>query len=171
MDFLLGFVFLLSLLFGCGSDPLPALEDLEETPEEETQNVPFHVEDELYDQEGNLREGDTRVAGLRLPVGLELDYEEERNHIFRTTVPIEKVVRYFGPRLFTGNVSRIGDGAVYRGAVPKNVEGSPVRLDVSILEIGAKVRVEITELPPLPQNPLPPAELERLWREQQQKLD
>lgn len=121
----------------------------------------------LYDAEGRLRESEDTVAGLVLPRGLEVTRENERRHIYRSTVPRPKLVAYFGPRLFTGAVDPIGTGAVFRGATVQGVVGSAVRLDVSILQTGATTRVEIYELPPIPENPPSPAELQRLWEEQQ----
>lgn len=158
------------IVAACGDDdtvqapPPPA-------PEEPPTPAPaFHPEDELYDAEGNLRESDEVVGGLHLPRGLELDREEERRHIYKTHVPIQKVVAYFGPRLFTGLVDRIGDGAVYRGATVVGVENSP-RLEVSILQAGPSVRVEVVELPPLPATPPSPAELQRQWDEMMRRAE
>ncbi len=165
-------VVLLALLaVACGGN-----DDATETtpppaPEEPPPVAPtFHPEDELYDAEGNLRESDEVVAGLRLPRGLQLDHEEERRHVYQTHVPIGKVVAYFGPRLFTGLVDRIGDGAVYRGATVVGVENAP-RMEVSILQTGSSVRVEIVELPPMPATPPSPAELQRQWEEMMRRAE
>lgn len=157
--------------FACSDDPIP-------TPgfrEPESRRVPgrsFNPSDDLYDEEGNLREGDEEIVGLTMPRGLvPQERPEERKHVYFTNVPIEKVVSYFGPRLFTGAVDRVGDGAIYRGARPVNVTENVVRLDVSVLTVGTRTRVEVVELPPIPENPPSPAELQRRWDEMQKQLD
>lgn len=121
----------------------------------------------LYDSEGALRESDEVVAGLRLPVGLERIHGDERRHVYRTRVPLRAVQRYFGPRLVTGEVDRLGDGAIYRRAVPKDVRGGVVKLDVSILPVASGTRVEIVEIRPPPQNPPGLEELRRWSRDVQ----
>ncbi len=158
------------LVAGCGDDDATQAPTPSAPAEPPSPPPTFHPEDELYDAEGNLRESDEVVAGLHLPRGLELDREEERRHIYKTHVPIAKVVAYFGPRLFTGLVDRIGDGAVYRGATVVGVENAP-RMDVSILQAGSSVRVEILELPPLPVAPPSPAELQRQWDEMMRRAE
>ncbi len=172
----LTFISVLSVLLvatACGEDdPIP-------TPgfqAEEPRRVPgrsFNPRDDLFDEEGNLREGEEVIVGLTMPRGLDKDEERsrDRRHVYFTNLELEKVVAYFGPRLFTGAVTRIGDGAVYRGARPVNVRENPVLLDVSVLTAGTRTRVEVVELPPVPQNPPSAAELERRWNEMQKRLD
>lgn len=160
------------LLVACGQeDPIPTPGFEAEAPERDTTRS-FNPSDDLFDAEGNLREGDEVIVGLTMPRGLDKqDRPGERRHIYYTSIPIEKVVAYFGPRLFTGAVSRVGDGAIYRGARPVNITENVVRLDVAVLTAGLRTRVEVTELPPMPDNPPTPAELQRRWDEMQKQLD
>jgi len=109
----------------------------------------------VFGTDGQLLESDTVVAGLRVPRGLETVLDEERSHVYHSRVPLRKLQAYFGERLITGEVDRMGDGAIYRGAVPRGVTGGVVRMDVSILPMSRdRARVEIVELPPTPTNPL-----------------
>ncbi len=108
----------------------------------------------LYGPNGALLPSDRSIAGLEMPRGLEQTIEARRRHVFTTRVPLAKVQRYFGTRLITGQVDRIGEGAVFHAAVPRHVEGGVVKLDVSILPIpGDKTRVEVVELAPPPVHP------------------
>lgn len=128
--------------------------------------------DALYDDDGNLLESDVVVAGLRLPRGLEEKLVEERSHTYESRVPIEKIIAYFGPRLMTGAIDRMGSGAVFRAAEPSGARGGVVKLDVSILPMGtSRTRVAIFELPPVPENPPPEAESIRQMDEQLRQLD
>lgn len=120
-----------------------------------------------FGPDGELRESDEVIAGLRLPVGLERMHGDERRHVYRTRVPLRAVQRYFGPRLVTGQVDRLGTGAVYRRAVPKGVRGGVVKLDVSILPVSRGTRVEIVEIRPPPQDPPGLEELRRWSRDVQ----
>jgi len=67
------------------------------------------------------------------PGGLEpLAIEREREHHFiAPEVEVEQLIAYLGPRLVTGAVDRVGTGATFRGAVPREVDQGAVRLDVS----------------------------------------
>lgn len=158
-----------TVVFGCGGEVTQAPDEV--VPEEpaEPEGPRARAEDFLYDSEGNLRESDEQVAGLVLPRGLELDRHSDRRHVYRTSLPRAKVAAYFGPRLFTGAVDRVGDGAVFRAATVQGVRGSEVRLNVSILPIGNRTRVEITELPPEPVSPPSPEELMRQAEEMERQ--
>ncbi|MBW2460989.1 MAG: hypothetical protein JRH11_05040 [Deltaproteobacteria bacterium] len=126
----------------------------------------------LYDEEGNLLESDVVVAGLRLPRGFELTVEVDRRHVYDSHVPIEKIHRYFGPRLITGQVDRHGDGATFREAVPRAARGGIVKLDVSIVPRSrTTTRIEIRELLPAPANPLSEDEIIRRWAAEEPRLD
>lgn len=161
-------ILVLLLSGACGEDEVITPPDRVEEPEAPVRAPgETRTDDFLYDAEGNLRESEESVAGLVLPRGLELDRENERRHVYRSSVPRPKLLAYFGPRLFTGSVDPIGTGAIFRGATVQGAVGSTVRLDVSILQTGANSRIEIYELPPIPENPPSPAELQRLWEEQQ----
>jgi hypothetical protein len=105
----------------------------------------------LYDADGVPLEGEVNVAGLTLPVGLTAVREAERRHVFTSEIPVRRLVRYFGPRLSTVEVTREGERVAYRNAAPVGVRGGVVRLDV-LLEptTGAATRLEIREHPPRP---------------------
>jgi hypothetical protein len=63
-------------------------------------------------------------------------------------VELDAMLAYFGPRLVTGQVDRVGAGAVFREAAPRNARGSVVKLDVGIHPSAAGgTRLEIEELP------------------------
>jgi len=120
----------------------------------------------LYDDEGNLLESDVVVAGLRLPRGLDLARAEDRIHVYTSRVPTDKVARYFGVRLLTGQVVRIGQGAVFKAADVRGVRGGSVKLEVSVLSgSAAPTRVQIIELPPPPVHPLSDSEVRALLKQ------
>ncbi|MFW5920847.1 MAG: hypothetical protein ACOCUS_03320 [Polyangiales bacterium] len=122
--------------------------------------------EQLYATDGSLLESDDTVAGLTLPKGLEPFREEERRHVYRTTVSLEKLQKYFGPRLMTGEVERIGEGVIYRDATARDAEGAKVHMDVKILPGVKGTRVEIEEIPPPPKNPPSLEELREKARNQ-----
>jgi hypothetical protein len=145
-----------TLLAACGSEAhdaegLPAEPIAEVVPERVIREAPPPI----YDEEGNLLASEERVAGLVLPVSLEPMIEEERRHVYRTRVPLTKVLSFFGPRLVTGRVDRsAGGGATYRDALPQGASGAYVHVDVAITPIpGPATRVEIVELLPPPTTP------------------
>lgn len=153
---------LVSLSFGCSDEVIQAPDEAPVEAPETHSGPTGRIDDFLYDAEGQLRESDEVIAGLKLPRGLEVDRHADRRHVYRTSLPRAKLAAYFGPRLFTGAVDRVGsDGAIYRAATVQGARGSAVRLDVSILPIGGRTRVEIFELPPIPVNPASPEELVR----------
>ena len=103
----------------------------------------------IFDADGKLYPSDEYAGGIALPVGVELFRADELTRVYRIRAPIDKVLAYFGPRLITGNVKRMGDGAVYKRASVRGAEVNPTKIDVSILEIGRDlVRIQIRELPP-----------------------
>lgn len=105
----------------------------------------------LFGPDGELVPSDRDIAGLPLPRGLETVREQGRDHVFAIRAPLAKVQSYFGPRIVTGDVDRIGAGVVYRAGVARGVRGGEVPLDVSILpRADGTVRVEVVELPPPP---------------------
>jgi hypothetical protein len=153
----------LSALVGCGEDRAEALPEVVAPPP-----LPRAARREapppLYGPDGALLESDVVVAGLTLPRGLTPLIVEERRHVYRSDVPLFKMQQYFGVRLVTGEVdARSGGGATYRSALPRDVEGGAVRLDVSVQpSSSAATRVEIVELLPPPVDP--PSEQETLER-------
>lgn len=143
------------------SEP-PAASTLNPAPAEEAPPEPEKVV-YIYDVEGALLPSEEFLVGIQLPRGLELFRQEKGVHVYRIQAPIEKVLKYFGPKLITGRVERQGKGAVYRTASVRGSEVNPTKVDVSILEIGNRLtRVAITELPPPPA--YPPAQQETLQR-------
>ncbi len=158
---------------GCGKDRLAVQppdtggEDAQAAPE------PGPKADPLYDAAGHLRESSDDIAGLRLPVGLTPFRDAESRRIFRSKVPLRKMLEYFGPRLNTAQVDRVGDGAIYRNAVAKGAEGGTITLDVSIMPLPTgETRVEIDEHRPQVQRaPMDEADLKRMTRNHLKHLD
>lgn len=127
----------------------------------------------LYDANGELLPSSDVVVGLTLPRGMtERPVAGDRRHVYVTPVPLEKVQAYFGPRLITGQVDRIGAGAVFRRAAPREARGGIVSLDVGIYPVPrGGTRVEIYELPPVPQTPAAPDVLMERFDDEQRRLD
>ena len=157
---------------GCGGEPDAPVVSEEVAPppvvpQAETRQAP----EPLYGADGELLESDELVAGLRLPRGLTPMLSEDRRHVYRSDVPLVKMQRYFGPRLVTGQVDTRPSGrATYVDAVPRDVRGGEVHLDVTIEPASGMVsRVEIVERMPAPAGAPPEEEtLERAreaWRQ------
>jgi len=151
-----------SLLAACGGEErdaegLPS-EVLPEVTPPPTSTAPLSP----LDEEGNLRGSGEHVAGLELPMALTASVAEERRHTYLTSIALAPVLRYFGPRLTTGQVEPLpGGGASYRAATPRDAHGATVPLDVTIRPVpGQQVMVEIVEIPPEPITP--PPELESI---------
>jgi hypothetical protein len=126
----------------------------------------------LFDGEGKLYASDEYAGGVALPMGVELFRADERTRVYRIRAPIDKVLQYFGPRLITGNVKKVGDGAVYKHASVRGAEVNPTKIDVSILEIGSNlVRIQIREIPPPPEYAPSATQTKSAAREQWQRLD
>jgi hypothetical protein len=150
---LVGFVLALCALSAMACDRAPA-------PARVAEGAPSPAEAEapraprpppLYDAQGRLLPSTTRIAGLTLPRGLEPLRATETEHVYRTDVPIDRLLAYFGPRLFTARVDPIAGGATYRRARPTEARGGEVFLDVSILPASdGGARVHVYELPPPP---------------------
>ena len=107
----------------------------------------------LYGDDGLLLESDRVIAGLPMPRGLELRHEGERRHVFHGELPPADLLRYFGPRLITGEVTQLGEGAVYRNGAPRGAKGAVVRLDVAVRPTHKGAQVEVFEIPPVPKDP------------------
>ena len=135
----------------CSGDPPPSREGVGQAlPQPPPRSS---LRESIYDAEGNLRESDTVVAGLTLPMGLEENTARstQRRHFYHSNVPHQKVLSYFGPRLNTMEVEHEGDSVVYRNAVPQGVRGGVVRLDVRVEPTSAHpTSVEVIERPPPP---------------------
>lgn len=127
----------------------------------------------IYGDDGEVLESTMRVAGLVLPRGVELVLDEERRHVYQSQVPLTKMQRYFGVRLVTGQVdARPGGGATYVDALPRDVRGGEVRLDVTIEpSSAARTRVEIVERQPAPATPPSQEESLQQLRERMRRAD
>ena len=126
----------------------------------------------LFDGDGKLYASDEYAGGVALPVGVELFRADERTRVYRIRAPIDKVLAYFGPRLITGNVKKVGDGAEYKHASVRGAEVNPTKIDVSILEIGSNlVRIQIREIPPPPEYAPSASQTRSAAREQWKRLD
>jgi hypothetical protein len=167
----LGPVFVLVVFFavapGCGGEsdvevPQTETPEGEAAPSEQSQAL----QEELYGTDGQLLASNVTVAGLPLPRGLRPVRELDREHLYLTDVPLNKVQRYFGPRLVTGQVDRLGEGAVYRHATARDAQGALVRMDVMIIPTVSGTQVQIIELPPPPANPPSEEEIRRQINEQ-----
>ena len=159
-----GCVFVLAM-GGCGDQLVePMAEEVAPPPPPPVAVAPVTPVDALYDDEGNLLPSSDVVAGLALPRGLQIVLEDRRRHVYRSDVPMLHVQRYFGVRLVTGAVDALPTGgAVYRDAVPRDVQGTAVHLDVRVEpSSSAPTRVEVLELEPAPQ--VAPTERESLRR-------
>jgi len=110
-------------------------------------------QDPIYGPDGVPRESDERIAGLALPLGLEEieELREDRRHVYGSSVPMPKMLRYFGPRLNTLHIDQTGERVTYRDALPQGVRGGAVKLDVTVEPTSSHpTRVEIFERPPPP---------------------
>lgn len=132
------FVFFVALtLFvgACGGDEEPPVRGLEvvvdRAPEREEPQGPRG--DDRFDAEGELLPSELRVGGLILPRGMTEDEGVDGDQRFFTRVRYEKVLRYIGPRLMTGEVDRYGDVVIYRNARARDAVGGEVRMDVRVV--------------------------------------
>ena len=125
-----------TLLVGaCGGDEEPPVRGLQvivdRAPEREEPQGPRG--DDRFDEEGELLASEQRVAGLILPRGMTEDEGVDGDKRFFTRVRYEKVLRYMGPRLITGEVDRYGDVVIYRNARARDAVGGEVRMDVRVV--------------------------------------
>ncbi len=132
-------------LVGCGGGADGASDGRPVAPAAAEERLP-PVEELLYGSDGRLLPSGRKVVGLTLPRGLETLREDDGEYSYTTDVPITKVLEYFGPRLFTAQVDRVGTGAVYRAARPLEARGGVVLMDVSILAGSSGTRVTLKEI-------------------------
>lgn len=137
------------VMLGCSTTTEDAQQAI---PIDETNDLESSLDPNgLFDVDGRLRPSDERVAGFTLPRGLdalELDRPRE-HHYLAPDVDVDDLVAYLGPRLVTGAVDRVGGGATFREAVPREVRSGAVRLDVSAHPSPrGGSRLTIVELPP-----------------------
>jgi hypothetical protein len=160
----------------CFDSPPPVAEiptEIEVPPLPEPEALREETRLPMYGEDGALLPSDVSVAGLVLPRGAELVVQTERNHVYRTTAPLTKVLSYLGPRLVTGAVERsAGGGATYVDAVPREARGAQVHIDVAIRPSSmGGTRIEITERAPAMANPPPESESLRRLREWSAQAD
>lgn len=156
-----GLLGLASALTGCGSEAGTdeagnATEVLE--PVVQREEPPPPPPDRGPD--GALLESDETLLGLRLPRGLRPLAVIEREHHYEGPYAPELYVRYLGPRLTTGTVERDrAGGARYERAVPRDVRGGAVVMDVTVAPGPAGTTLlTIIERPAVPENPPDEAE-------------
>lgn len=127
---------------GCGDDgdarPTAGQRETEPDPD---------VPPPLYDASGKLLPSGELFSGVDLPRGLTLVRDDDRIRVYRTEVPITRVQAYFGPRLRTPEVERIGEGVVYHGAAVRSETGQTLHVTVSILPSAAGTRIELRRHP------------------------
>lgn len=150
---------------GCGDEPPDEPIELPNAPAPAPpEPPPAPVDDSPYDEDGNLLPSTDVVGGLVLPRGLEaMESGDESLHVYSCLAPPQKVVAYFGPLLLTGEVDRIGDGAVFRSGVPQHPEGTAFRMNVEVLSRGSRrsiVRIRLLGVPGAPSPRRAPTEAE-----------
>lgn len=131
----LGLTLALAAAAGCGrAREVEQRRELLTVPPQVEQVKAAVAREQLYDASGALQESDELVSGLRLPRGLQLTHTLERRWVYDTTVPLEALRKYFGPRLITGSVTPGGGAVTYTHAQAKDSQGE-IFFDVVI---GAK---------------------------------
>ncbi len=155
MDRFLTCLILLAVAGGCSSEqprPQALVPDEGEVAEKETEPAePVKRAPRIFDADGRLVASNEYVVGIPMPRGVELFRADGIHHVYRIRAPIDKVLAYFGPLMITGNVERLGKGAVYKRSSVRGAEVNPTKVDLSILEVGSNlVRISVTELPPAP---------------------
>jgi len=163
------------LLAACGGDDEGSPDGVEvivdRAPEREEPRSPRG--DDRFDENGDLLESDERVAGLILPRGMSPEPSVDRQRTFSTRVSHQKVLRYVGPRLQTGEVERHGDVVIYRNAVARDARGAQVHMDVRVMPVPTGgTQLIITEYEPLPTEEVrDPEALIRRFNEELRTLD
>lgn len=146
---------LFAVVGGCSPERPPSqalAPETREVAEEASESAqPVKRPPRIFDADGRLVASNEYVVGIPMPRGVELFRADEIHHVYRIRAPIDKVLAYFGPLMITGNVERLGKGAVYKRASVRGAEVNPTKVEVSILEVGSNlVRISVTELPPAP---------------------
>jgi hypothetical protein len=121
----------------------------------------------VQDASGAMIASEERVAGIVLPRGLKLRLGAARQWYYETSVPIEAVRAYFGPRLKTvAVIQSAGDAVTYQEAEPSDTPGAE-RVSVRIAPLPNRRGItEITiRLPPLARPPNSEAEARLLIEE------
>lgn len=126
----------------------------------------FRIEDRYYDLKGDLRESENAEFGIKMPLGLKEISRTETSAVFRSFLPIEKFLAFFGPRLLTGRLEKVGRGAIYRG-VNTEIEGDARRIDLRVVLFPpSKTEIDIRLLPKAKPSTrkLSPDEVQELFR-------
>lgn len=165
-----------AVAIGCGEEAPPSADGVGEILAPPPPRPIRDPNAELYDAEGVPRESDARVAGLVLPRGLASveALESERRHVYTSSIPVARLLRYFGPRLHTMNVEQRGHAIVYHDAQPRGARGGIVKLDVTIEPTSTHPsRVEIVEHPPAPPEGvvIPAEEIRRHFEAQRRQAE
>lgn len=168
--------FLAGLLLACGGEPPPSADGVGVVVEPPPPRPVRDPNAELYDANGVPRESDERVAGLVLPRGLTKveALATERRHVYTSSIPPARLLRYFGPRLYTMNIEQRGQAVTYRDAEPRGARGGVVKLDVTIEPTSLHPsRVEIVERPPAPPEGvvIPAEEIRRHFEERHRRAE
>src|SRR5262249_16408366 len=86
---------------------------------------------EYYDKDSNLLASDEMLAGLRLPKGLFFYRNSGLTRVYRSRVPIAKLLSYLGPLLITTDVDTNDHRTVYNFASVQGPEAdSSIHLTV-----------------------------------------
>ena len=94
--------------------------------------------------------------------------------MYTSSIPPARLLRYFGPRLYTMNIEQRGQTVTYRDAEPRGARGGVVKLDVTIEPTSAHPsRVEIVERPPAPPEGvvIPTEEIRRHFEERHRRAE
>jgi len=120
----------------------------------------------LYDAEGQLLGSGIRVAWLEVPRGFrerpkgtraDTAYEAEG-------IPAAHVRAFLFPQMLTGSAEELGEGVLYRGAMPADGRADAIRLDVAVLEVAPKgsIMLRITPVSYPHVAPIPEPEARKL---------
>lgn len=110
-----------------------------------------------FDDKGNLRPSEQKVAGLALPRGLELKRETKLRHFYETEVAANKLHWYFSARLASEKIRKVSGSTTYIAAKLSDGSDSTARFDVKITPSRipkGKTHLEIQQL--APRKPTPP---------------
>ncbi|MCA9529180.1 MAG: hypothetical protein KC543_03460 [Myxococcales bacterium] len=118
---------------GAQQPSLTAHVDPRKTPDPPSPNL---------DAQGDLVESSVEINGVHLPEGFERLGGYRQSTYFATRAPARKVVKYFGDRLFTGNVQALDSGgAIYRNARSRHATKESPAMDVAIYPSNQGARV------------------------------
>ncbi|MCA9602909.1 MAG: hypothetical protein R3A78_00490 [Polyangiales bacterium] len=129
---------------------------------------PTNQPKQRFDRTGELLESKTKLEGLPLPVDLGPEVVLNGAHVYKSRLPIDKLVRYFTKHLNPEEIQYVGRGARFKHATVADVEDGPP-LNVSIAPAGSQTRVEIEIIRPPPENPVPESELMQRFEDEWRK--